>query len=90
MINTLVTARCSEQVIALIDKVGKMYGMSRAELMRTGAIHYCQQLLLTDTMEQINDLCQSISSEKLLDKDKDTLQALDQLTKTLLKLSGNK
>lgn len=61
--NQLLTARCSKPVIDMIDKCCAEYGFSRSEIMRTGAINYCQQLLLTSSLEHLLDLTSSIRSK---------------------------
>lgn len=88
MTNTLVTARCSDEVITLIDKVGKMYGISRAELMRTGAIRYCQELLLTDTLERINDIIRVYSAkvDEMTEEDKNIKYMIEKLSEELSKV----
>lgn len=88
MTNTLVTARCSDEVITLIDKVGKMYGISRAELMRTGAIRYCQELLTTDTLERINDIIRVYSAkvDEMSEEDKNIKYMIEKLTEEMSKV----
>ena len=61
--NTIVCVRCPDEVIQLLDTVCKVYGFSRAELLRTGAIHYCQQLLITNTLEDLSYACHRLAKQ---------------------------
>ena len=72
-----VGVRCSEQVLNLVDEVGELYGLTRAEIMRNGAISYCQQLLVTDTLQRLNQTCRDIG--KKLDTEITDLKTLDEL-----------
>lgn len=81
-----VGVRCSDEVLNLVDDVCRLYGLTRAEVMRNGAITYCQQLLLTDTLQRLNQTCHTVS-EKCNDGnlDKRTLDDMDRLCDLLFK-----
>ena len=85
MANTMVTVRCPAPVIGLIDQVCNLYGFSRAELLRTGAINYCQQLLITDTLQRLSDTCRLLNSscENGNAVDADLVREMDKLVGVL-------
>jgi hypothetical protein len=59
-----------------------MYGFTRSELMRTGAINYCQQLLLTSALENFSDLSASVRKRcDNNDMSEETLSQFAQLEK---------
>lgn len=58
-----VGVRFPEKTIALIDDVCKIYGFSRSELLRAGAVHYCQQLLVTDSLQSIASACYEVAQK---------------------------
>lgn len=74
-----VGVRCSEEVLNLVDNVCDLYGLTRAEVMRNGAISYCQQLLLTDTLQRLNQTCHTVAEK--CDKNKLDMETLDNMDK---------
>ena len=83
MSNTIVSVRCPDEVIKLLDTVCKVYGFSRAELLRTGAINYCQQLLITNTLEDLSYACHRFSREAGDNIDKNLIAEMDSIIKVL-------
>ena len=84
MANTLVTVRCPDNVLKIIDEVCSLYGFSRSELMRLGALNYCQQILATDALDNLNKTCRALS-EQCDNKniDMSTVQELEALVDSL-------
>lgn len=58
-----ITIRCPEYVLKLLDTVCNMYGFTRAEVCRMGAITFCQSLLATDTLKSVCDMAYKLNSE---------------------------
>ena len=58
-----IMVRCPEYVLQLVDTVCNMYGFSRAEIMRMGAINYCQSILATDALKNVCDMAFKLNSE---------------------------
>ena len=84
-----VGVRCSEEVINLVDDVCRLYGLTRAEVMRNGAISYCQQLLITDTLQRLNQTCHTVADKCDNNKlDVKTLDDMDKLVGLLCKRLG--
>lgn len=89
MANTTINVRCSDPVIELLDKVCGLYGFSRSEVMRTGAISYCQQLLMMDTLQRLNDTCHLVADKANNNNlDQHTLDEMDELCNVLCKHLG--
>ena len=85
MTNTIVAVRCPDEVIQLLDTVCKVYGFTRAELLRTGAINYCQQLLITNTLEDLSYACHRLSKQAADSDniDKNLIAEMDRLVQVL-------
>lgn len=83
MANQMVTVRCPAPVIELLDRVCDLYGFTRAELMRAGAISYCQQLLITDSLQRLEQLLKSSDSFA-----SDSIREINSLVDTLSKHLG--
>ena len=83
MTNTIVSVRCPDEVIQLLDTVCKVYGFTRAELLRTGAINYCQQLLITNTLEDLSYVCHGIAKQAGDNIDKNLIAEMDKLVQVL-------
>ena len=84
-----VGVRCSEEVLSLVDDVCKLYGLTRAEVMRNGAISYCQQLLITDTLQRLNQTCHTVADKCDNNKlDMKSLEDMDKLVELLCKRLG--
>ena len=85
MTNTIVSVRCPDEVIQLLDTVCKVYGFTRAELLRTGAINYCQQLLITNTLEDLSYACHRLAKQAGDNNniDKNLVAEMDSLIKVL-------
>ena len=89
MPNTIVNVRCPAQVIGLIDEVCKLYGFTRADILRAGAISYCQQLLVTDTLQRLNQTCHTVADKcDNNNLDKRALEDMDKLVELLCKRLG--
>lgn len=81
----VINVRCPDPVGKLIDQVCKLYGCSRADLMRTGTIDYCQKLLLTDTLQRLSVACHKVSEGVDIGKiDKEALEEMDKLSQLML------
>lgn len=84
-----VGVRCSDEVLSLVDDVCKLYGLTRAEVMRNGAISYCQQLLITDTLQRLNKTCHTVADKfDNNNLDRKTLEDVDKLVELLCKRLG--
>lgn len=84
-----VGVRCSEEVLSLVDDVCRLYGLTRAEVMRNGAISYCQQLLLTDTLQRLNTTCHTVADKyNNGELDMKILNDMDRLVELLCKRLG--
>lgn len=84
-----VGVRCSDEVLDLIDQVCSLYGLTRAEIMRNGAISYCQQLLLTDTLQRLSYTCHDVLDKHQDSKlDKKAIEDMDKLVTLLCKRLG--
>lgn len=89
MTNNIINVRCPAQVIELIDEVCKLYGFTRAEVMRAGVISYCQQLLVTDTLQRLNQTCHTVADKCDNNKlDMKSLEDMDKLVELLCKRLG--
>lgn len=83
MANQIVNVRCPAPVIELLDRVCDLYGFTRAELLRAGAISYCQQLLITDSLQRLEHLLKASDS-----LDSDCIQEINSLVDSLSKHLG--
>ena len=84
-----VGVRCSDEVLNLVDDVCKLYGLTRAEVMRNGAISYCQQLLVTDTLQRLNETCHVVADKcDNSNLDMKTLDDMDRLVELLCERLG--
>lgn len=54
--------RLSGKACEIIDYCGNLYGLSRQEILRSGAIHYCQQLLALQSFQQLCDTAQQLTN----------------------------
>ena len=89
MPNTIVNVRCPAHVIELIDEVCRIYGFTRADILRAGAISYCQQLLVTDTLQRLNQTCHTVADKCDNNKlDMKSLEDMDKLLELLCKRLG--
>lgn len=89
MPNTIVNVRCPGPVIDLMDEVCRLYGFTRADLLRAGAIKYCQELLVTDTLQRLNDTCHTVAEKCDNNKlDMQSLEDMDKLVTLLCKRLG--
>lgn len=89
--NPMINVRCPQYVIDLIDKVCDMYGFTRAELMRTGAINYCQSLLVTDSLKNLCNVVERLNKTKsdfLTDDEKAEFKFLIEQAEMLSKSLG--
>ena len=87
--STFVGVRCPDEVVNLVDQVGSLYGLTRAEIMRNGAINYCQQLLVTDTLQQLNQVARKVAAKADKCKiDTRSLQEMENLVSLLYKRLG--
>jgi antitoxin component of RelBE/YafQ-DinJ toxin-antitoxin module len=92
MANKFVNVRCPQKVIDLLDSVCELYGFTRSELMRTGAINYCNQLLATDSLLKINETCHEVAdkaSKEGKEIDLEALKDIDMLVDVISKQYQN-
>lgn len=89
-----IMVRCPPYVLELIDKVCELTGFSRAELMRTGTINYCQSLLATDALKSVCEVAFKLNSQvnegqtKFTDEQLTQLKQLNEMTAALNKSLG--
>ena len=89
MPNTIVNVRCPGPVIDLMDEVCRLYGDTRADLIRAAARKYCQDLLVTDTLQRLNDTCHTVAEKCDNNKlDMQSLEDMDKLVTLLCKRLG--
>lgn len=89
MANTTINVRCSDPIINLLDEVCGLYGFTRSEVMRMGAISYCQQLLMTDTLQRLNHTCHLVADKANNNNlDQQTLNQMDELCNVLCRHLG--
>lgn len=55
--------RLSGKALELIDYCGSLYGFSRQDILRAGAMHYCQQLLSLQSFQKLCETAQKLSQE---------------------------
>lgn len=85
MANNLVNIRVPEPIMSLMDTCCELYGFKRAELMRTATIHYCQSLLMTNSIEQIQDTIMNIRKRVELECDESKINSEMKLLDDILK-----
>jgi hypothetical protein len=90
MANNLVNIRVPEPIMSLMDTCCELYGFKRAELMRTATIHYCQSLLMTNSIEQIQDTIMNIRKRVELADDENKINSeMKLLDDILIKLKNS-
>lgn len=89
MANNLVNIRVPEPIMSLMDTCCELYGFKRAELMRTATIHYCQSLLMTNSIEQIQDTIMNIRKRVELADDENKINSEMELLDDILKKLKN-
>jgi hypothetical protein len=92
MANKFVNVRCPKKLIELLDSVCELYGFTRSELMRTGAINFCNQLLATDSLLKMTEACHDVAdqlSKEGKEIDSKSLESIDMLAEMISKQYQN-
>lgn len=79
-----IQVRCSKEITELFDQVCDIYGMTRAELLRAGAISYCKELLALSTLQHIASIGEEIDNSQPFDNKK--LMQLEELKEQIFLL----
>ena len=73
--------RLSGKALELVDYCGTLYGFTRQDILRAGAMYYCQQLLALQSFQQLCSSAQKLAADDIIDKTK-----LDEFNAILVKL----
>lgn len=73
--------RLSGKALELVDYCGTLYGFTRQDILRAGAMYYCQQLLALQSFQQLCSSAQKLAADDIIDKSK-----LDEFNAILVKL----